>query len=96
MPRKSDLHRDGQIIKEPFELWTATWLFGVFFLSDFINAVYVIFTSQGLAVLASITSAALTGLAYVGVHKFLRQPWYIVPIVLGALVGTFVSINIFR
>ena len=93
-PSRQQNHSTFQ--REPFKWLTAMWLCSAFFASDFITSIYVIFVSTGQAALAAVTSAALVALGFVGIEKFLRQPLYIIPILLGALLGTYISISIFK
>ena len=81
--------------KEQFKLFTAFILFILFFISDFVSSLYVIFIGRDLATKAAIASAVLTGLGLIGYHKFQRQPWYIIPIILGVLLGTYISVKLF-
>ncbi len=87
--------RSNKIMYDPFNVWVALGLFGIFFISDFISTLYVIFTAKHLALLATGASVLLTGLGFFGYLQFQRQPWYIIPILMGCALGTYLSIKLF-
>lgn len=81
--------------RKPFKLWLALVLMVTFFASDFLSTLYVIFTAKDSAIPATIASVLLVGLGFFGYREFQRQPWYLVPIIIGSALGTYFSIKLF-
>lgn len=76
-----------------FDPWQALTVFVVYVLFDILYAFYVLCVSRKLPVTASTVSAALYSLGAYGVMSYMENPWYLIPLAIGAWVGTFVAIK---
>lgn len=87
--------KKDEILREPFNRWVAVGLLFLFFVSDFVYTLYIILTAQHRALFAAVTSTAVVALGFFGYRKFQRQPWYLLPILVGSALGTYFSIKLF-
>jgi len=85
----------GKIKKEPFNIWVAFGLFVLFLVSDSVYALYIILTSSKQPFWAALANLVVLALGFYGYHKFQRQPWYVIPMLLGGTLGTYLSIKLF-
>jgi len=69
-------------------------LFIVYFLLDMIYGCYIIAVQNLREVLSSILSIAIYVISAIGIFKIADNPWYTIPIALGAGLGTYVIIRI--
>jgi small basic protein len=76
-----------------FNLGTAGVVFVTYFLIDILYAVYVIYVGKRDAVRSALASSALYSLAAYGVITYSRNIAYVVPLALGAFLGTYVIVK---
>jgi uncharacterized protein YebE (UPF0316 family) len=76
-----------------FSWWTALTVFVVYVLFDILYALYVIFVSQNRAIAASFTGSMLYSLGAVGVMSYTHNVLYLIPLSLGAFVGTYIAVK---
>jgi uncharacterized membrane protein (DUF485 family) len=76
-----------------FNWATAVFVFVVYVVFDILYALYVIFVGQKRAVAASVTGAMLYSLGAVGVMSYTHNALYLVPLSLGAFVGTYIAVK---
>ena len=60
---------------------------------DILYALYVIFVGQKRALAASVTGSMLYSLGAVGVMSYTHNVLYIIPLSLGAFVGTYIAVK---
>jgi uncharacterized protein YebE (UPF0316 family) len=77
----------------PFNWQTAAIVFVVYVFFDILYALYVIFVSRQWAMAASLCSAVLYSLGAYGVMTYLHNPLYLVPLALGAFLGTYIAVK---
>jgi hypothetical protein len=75
-----------------FNWWTALTVFVVYVLFDILYALYVIFVSQKRPIAASFTGSALYSLGAFGVMSYTHNVLYLIPLSLGAFVGTYIAV----
>lgn len=75
-----------------FSWWTALTVFVVYVVFDILYALYVICVSQKRAIAASFTGSALYSLGAVGVMSYTHNVLYLIPLSLGAFVGTYIAV----
>lgn len=74
--------------------WTqATLVFAVYVVFDILYALYVLCVARKQAIRASAISSALYSLGAYGVMTYLENPLYLVPLALGAFLGTFLAVR---
>lgn len=78
---------------EPFSWYTAAIVFGVYVVFDILYALYVICVGKKQAVRASLISSALYSLGAYGVMTYLSNPWYLLPLAIGAFLGTYIAVK---
>lgn len=78
---------------EEFNWFTAATVFVVYVLFDILYALYVLCVSRQQAVAASLISSALYSLGAYGVMSYLHNAWYLIPLALGAFVGTYLAVK---
>jgi hypothetical protein len=71
----------------------ALLVFGVYVVFDILYALYVLCVARKQALRASAISSALYSLGAYGVMTYLENPWYLVPLALGAFLGTFLAVR---
>jgi hypothetical protein len=76
-----------------FNLGTAGIVFVTYFLIDILYAFYVIYVGKRDAVRSALASSALYSLAAYGVITYSRNIAYVVPLALGAFLGTYVIVK---
>jgi hypothetical protein len=76
-----------------FSWATAALVFVVYVVFDILYALYVIFVGQKRAIAASCTGALLYSLGAVGVMSYTHNLLYLIPLSLGAFVGTYIAVT---
>jgi hypothetical protein len=76
-----------------FNLGTAGIVFVTYFLIDILYAFYVIYVGKRDAVRSALASSALYSLAAYGVITYSRNIIYVLPLALGAFLGTYVIVK---
>jgi hypothetical protein len=76
-----------------FSWYTAALVFIVYVVFDVLYALYVIFVGQKRAFAASITGSMLYSLGAVGVMSYTHNALYLIPLSLGAFVGTYIAVK---
>lgn len=76
-----------------FSWWTALTVFVVYVVFDILYALYVICVSRKQAIAASFTGAALYSLGAVGVMSYTHNTLYLIPLSLGAFIGTYIAVR---
>lgn len=76
-----------------FSWLTALTVFVVYVFFDILYALYVICVSRRQAVAASAISSVLYSLGAYGVMNYLHNAWYLIPLALGAFIGTYVAVK---
>jgi uncharacterized membrane protein YfcA len=76
-----------------FSWITAFTVFVVYVFFDILYALYVLCVSRRQAVAASLISSVLYSLGAYGVMNYLHNPWYLVPLALGAFIGTYIAVK---
>jgi uncharacterized protein YebE (UPF0316 family) len=78
---------------QDFNWWTALTVFVVYVFFDILYALYVICVSRRQALAASAISAVLYSLGAYGVMNYLHNPLYLIPLAIGAFIGTYVAVK---
>lgn len=78
---------------DEFSWYQAGLVFVVYIFFDILYALYVICVSKQRAVAASFVSSALYSLGAFGVMSYLNNPWYLIPLALGAFIGTYIAVK---
>lgn len=76
-----------------FSWYTATLVFVVYVVFDILYALYVIFVGQKRALAASVIGSMLYSLGAVGVMSYTHNILYIIPLSVGAFVGTYIAVK---
>ena len=76
-----------------FNWLTALTVFVVYVFFDILYAVYVICVSRKQALAASATGAMLYSLGAVGVMNYTHNILYLIPLSLGAFIGTYIAVK---
>lgn len=76
-----------------FNWTTALIVFVVYIFFDILYALYVICVSRQQAIAASAISAVLYSLGAYGVMNYLHNPLYLIPLAIGAFIGTYVAVK---
>ncbi len=76
-----------------FNWLTAAIVFIVYVFFDILYAVYIICVSKQQALLASFTGALLYSLGAVGVMNYTHNALYLIPLSMGAFVGTYIAVK---
>jgi len=76
-----------------FNWYTAAVVFVVYVFFDILYALYVLCVSRKKPIAASFTGALLYSLGAVGVMNYTHNIWYLVPLSLGAFVGTYIAVK---
>jgi uncharacterized protein YebE (UPF0316 family) len=78
---------------EPFSWMTAFIVFVLYIIFDILYALYVLCVSRQQALAASGISAVLYSLGAYGVITYLHNIWYLIPLALGAFLGTYIAVK---
>lgn len=78
---------------QDFSWMTALTVFVVYVVFDILYALYVLCVSRKQAVAASGISAVLYSLGAYGVRSYMDNPWYVLPLGIGAFVGTYIAVK---
>lgn len=76
-----------------FNWLTALTVFVVYVVFDILYAVYVLCVSQKRAIAASFTGSMLYSLGAVGVMNYTHNILYLIPLSMGAFVGTYIAVK---
>lgn len=76
-----------------FSWLNAAIVFVVYIFFDILYALYVICVSRRQAVAASAISSVLYSLGAYGVMSYLHNPLYIIPLAIGAFIGTYIAVK---
>jgi glycerol uptake facilitator-like aquaporin len=76
-----------------FSWTTAAIIFVTYVVIDILYALYVICVSKRQPFNAALTSSFLYSLAAYGVISYSKNPAYIVPLAIGAFIGTYVVVK---
>lgn len=76
-----------------FSWTTAATVFVVYVLFDILYALYVLCVSRKQAIASSAISAVLYSLGAYGVRSYMNNHWYVVPLALGAFIGTYIAVK---
>ena len=79
-------------MKEEFSWFTAFVVFWTYVVIDVLYALYVIHVGKRNAFLSASLTAAMYGLLAFGVLSYSKNVAYLVPLVLGAFVGTYFTV----
>lgn len=79
-----------------FNWLTAGMIFATYMAIDVLYALYIIAVSKRQAVVAATTGSALYTLAAFGVLTYSKNVLYIVPLALGAFLGTYLVVKYFK
>jgi uncharacterized protein YebE (UPF0316 family) len=80
-------------IFETFSWTTAATVFVVYVFFDILYALYVICVSKRQAIAASAISSLLYSLGAYGVMNYLHNILYLIPLAIGAFIGTYVAVK---
>lgn len=80
-------------IFETFSWTTALTVFVVYVFFDILYALYVICVSRRQAIAASAISSLLYSLGAYGVMNYLHNVLYLIPLAIGAFIGTYVAVK---
>jgi uncharacterized protein YebE (UPF0316 family) len=80
-------------IFETFSWTTAFTVFVVYVFFDILYALYVICVSKRQAFAASAISSLLYSLGAYGVMNYLHNVLYLIPLAIGAFIGTYVAVK---
>lgn len=78
---------------EPFSWLTALTVFVAYVVFDILYALYVLCVSRQQAIAASAISSLLYSLGAYGVMTYLHNVWYLLPLALGAFLGTYIAVK---
>lgn len=78
---------------EEFSWLIAGMVFFLYLLIDMVYAKYTIAVTKGEALKASAAGAAIYGFGALGVMSYVQNPWYVVPMIMGAFIGTYVIVS---
>lgn len=76
-----------------FDWFTAVTVFFVYVFFDILYALYVLCVSRRQAIASSVISAVLYSLGAYGVRSYLQNPLYVIPLGIGAFVGTYIAVK---
>jgi len=76
-----------------FSYLTAFIIFITYLIIDVLYALYVIYVGKGNALIAATMSALMYGFIAYGVINYSKNPYYIIPLVLGAWLGTYIVVK---
>jgi hypothetical protein len=74
-------------------LWTCLILFTVYFIYDVLYAQFILSVQKLQSTLSATISGAMYVISAVGIIKYTDNPWYLLPVALGASLGTFCFIR---
>jgi type IV secretory pathway VirB3-like protein len=76
-----------------FNWMTAIGLFFASLLLDAVFALYIVAVNKGQSILAATLSLITYLLMAVGIVSYVENKWYIVPLALGAFVGSYIIVE---
>jgi hypothetical protein len=81
---------------QDFSWAVAAAVFIAYFLIDILYALYVIYVGKRAAFKAAVTSSVLYSLAAYGVITYSKNFIYIIPLAIGAFLGTYVVVKLMK
>lgn len=81
---------------EVLNIWVWLFLFAIYFLYDVLYAWFILSVQKLQAALSATISGSMYIISAVGVIKYTDNAWYLVPVALGASLGTFFFIKFFN
>lgn len=76
-----------------FDIKIALLIFVIYFLIDIFYTKYIIYVTEGRAIAAANTASLLYLLMAMGVINYTENHWYLVPLVLGNWLGSYVVVK---
>lgn len=76
-----------------FNWVTALTVFAVYVFFDILYALYVICVSRRQAIAASGISSVMYSLGAFGVMNYTHNVWYLLPLSIGAFIGTYIAVR---
>lgn len=73
--------------------WITFAIFAAYFITDMLYACYVRWVSNGSAVKAAFCTVAISLLMSMGIMQCIDNPLYLIPLSMGAWLGTYVAIK---
>jgi hypothetical protein len=74
-------------------IWICLFLFAVYFVYDVLYAKFIISVQKLQSTLSATISGAMYVISAIGIIKYTDNPWYLLPVAMGASLGTFVFIR---
>ena len=74
-------------------IWTCLFLFGIYFVFDILYAQFILSVQKLKATLSATISGTMYIVSAIGIIKYTENPWYLLPVALGASLGTFCFIR---
>lgn len=84
-----------ELNQEQFNWGVAFLLFITYIAFDFLYAIYYIFVAKKQAFLAASTGVVMYLLSSFATIVYLKNFWYVLAIVMGAFIGTYVAVKYF-
>jgi uncharacterized membrane protein YfcA len=81
--------------EDEFSFWMSVLLFFTYVAFDFLYAIYYIFVSKKQAVYAATTAVVMYLLSAFATVTYLKSFYYVISIVLGSFVGTYIAVKYF-
>ena len=79
-----------------FSWFTAFTIFVTYIAIDVLYTAYFIHVEKRNAKTAATLSSAIYGLMAYGVVNYAQNIWYLIPLVLGAWIGTFITVKFYK
>ena len=76
-----------------FNIWTALFLFVTYFFFDILYSWFILSVQNLKAALSSIISGSMYVISAIGVIKYTENAFYLLPVALGASLGTYFFIK---
>jgi hypothetical protein len=76
-----------------FSYLTAFFIFITYVIIDVLYALYIIYVEKRNAMLSATISAIMYGFIAYGVVNYSKNPYYIIPLIIGAWLGTFIVVK---
>lgn len=74
-------------------MWSYVLVFLLYAALDALYAYYTVVCAAGRPVKAAISAAFIYAMGAYGLKLFVTNGWYVIPIVLGAMLGTYVTVK---
>jgi hypothetical protein len=79
-------------MEENFNINTAILVFFTYVLIDVLYALYIIFVEKRQAFYSAVVSSLIYSFGALGILSFSKNVYYIIPLALGAFLGTYVTV----